>query len=368
MDEFAKTMKKPPKFKKPNLNKVKIPLRRAKSAEDKVNDALSNVPRITNETVTEHREEVLSSARKYIYPLQQSKHRVVKVSLTILTVLFISFFAFVGLSLYKFQSTSGFIYDVTKIVPFPVAKAGTKWVSYESYLFELRRKIHYYQSQQQATFKTKDGKAQLSHLKHQAMDQVIEDAYVKQLATKNGVSISNQAVDNELSLVRSQARLGSNDRVLRDTLNKFWGWNVSDFKRELKQQLLKQAVIAKLDTKTQARAESVLVQLKSGVDFGALANAVSDDINTKANGGQYAGPLTLNSHSISSTLAAEIFKLKPGQTSGIINSGNSLDIVKVIEKQGTSVRAAHIQFNLHGVDTYINPLKKDHPSRQYIKL
>ena len=49
-----------------------------------------------------------------------------------------------------FQSTSGFIYDVSLVVPFPVAKAGPNWVSYESYLFELRRNMHYYQTQQQA--------------------------------------------------------------------------------------------------------------------------------------------------------------------------------------------------------------------------
>ena len=65
-------MKTPKKLlKKPKLPKapLKLPFKRPpKTAEEKVTDALSNVPRITNETVAEHREEVLSSARKYIYP------------------------------------------------------------------------------------------------------------------------------------------------------------------------------------------------------------------------------------------------------------------------------------------------------------
>src|SRR5687768_1307391 len=111
------------KLKKPNV--PKLLKRRGKATEDKkFSDALSSVPRITNETVTEHREEVLSSARKYIYPLQHSKHSIVRISIGILAAVAIAFLAYCSVSLYKFQATSGFIYDVTRVLPFPVAKAG----------------------------------------------------------------------------------------------------------------------------------------------------------------------------------------------------------------------------------------------------
>src|SRR5665811_1430574 len=69
-----KRMKKP---KLPKIHKIiKLPVRRG-TAESRVEEALSGVPRITNETVAEHREAVLSGARKYIYPLQHSKRRIV---------------------------------------------------------------------------------------------------------------------------------------------------------------------------------------------------------------------------------------------------------------------------------------------------
>jgi hypothetical protein len=44
-----------------------------------------SVARITNETVAEAREDVLRGARKFIYPLSHSKHRVLMTS-TILVV------------------------------------------------------------------------------------------------------------------------------------------------------------------------------------------------------------------------------------------------------------------------------------------
>src|SRR5665213_1878304 len=211
-------MKKLKKLKKPKLAKTirrplqaasRLSIRRTKTTEEKVDDALSNVPRITNETVGDHREEVLSGARKYIYPLQHSKHRVVRTSIGLLIVVVVAFFVYCGVSLYRFQSTSGFIYGVTQVIPFPVAKAGPSWVSYEAYLFELRRNMHYYQTQQAANFSTKDGKSQLRLLKQQALNQVIQSAYVKQLAAKNHVTVSDQTVDTQLQLVRSQNRLGS---------------------------------------------------------------------------------------------------------------------------------------------------------------
>ncbi len=380
-------MKKPkkPKLKKPQLHPVikrpiqgagalaskgisKLPIKRGKTTEEKVSDALSNVPRITNDTVSDHREEVLSSARKYIYPLQHSKHHIVRITISILVTVLVVFFAYCGLALYKFKSTSGFVYDVTRIVPFPVAKVGTTWVGYESYLFELRRNMHYYHTQQQANFSTKDGKTQLQRLSKQALAKVTQDAYVKQLAAQHGVTVSDQTVKNQLILVKSQNRLGSNDRVFREVLNEFWGWNESDFRRELKQQLLAQAVVAKLDTGTNAKAQAALNQLKSGADFAATAKAVSEDPITKAGGGQYPNALTINDHEIPPTITAAVFKLQPNQISGIINTGYSLEILKVTDNANGSAHAAHIQFNFKPLSTYVQPLQSKETTHYYIKL
>lgn len=378
-------MKKPRKIiKRPALPNVKLPgsagkaagklaektpFKQSKSAEEKMSEALSSVPKITNENLSEHREELLRGARKYIYPLQHSKHRVVKISVSLLVAGIIAFFAVLGLSLYKFQTTSGFMYDVTKIIPFPVAKADSRWISYESYLFELRRNMHYYQTQQQATFKSKDGKAQLTRLKQQAMSQVVQDAYVKTLAAQHGVTVTDQQVDNQLQIVRNQNRLGGNPRVFKEVLSEFWGWNETDFKRELKGQLLRQAVVTKLDTSTDKKAQNALKQLKSGVDFGQLAGQLSEDPATRANGGQYPAPITPTDRNLPPAVTAEIFKIPAGRISGIINTGYTLDIVKVLDKTGdTSLHAAHIQFNLADINTYVTPLQKNNPSHQYIKF
>src|SRR3982750_2933118 len=115
-------------------NKVKHLLKkrplRKKQLLETPKEVIQGIPRITNETVAEHREEVLSSARKYIYPLQHSAHRVVIISISLLVVVVVAFATYCLLALYKFHSSSTFIYRITQVIPFPAAKAGTRYVAY----------------------------------------------------------------------------------------------------------------------------------------------------------------------------------------------------------------------------------------------
>ena len=67
-------------------------------------------------------------------------------------------------------------------------------------------------------------------------------------------------------------------------------------------------------------------------------------------------------------VTAHLFRMKPGQVSGIINSGFSLDIVKLLDRSGSSVHAAHIQFNFVPITTYTKPLQASQPVHDYIKV
>ncbi|HSX07979.1 MAG TPA: peptidylprolyl isomerase [Candidatus Saccharimonadales bacterium] len=324
----------------------------------RLDEAIENIPRITNETVAEHREEVLSSARKYIYPLQHSIHRIVTISSWLFVVLIVSFFGYCLLALYRFHTTSTFMYRVTQVIPFPIAKAGSHFVSYESYLFELRHYMHYYQTQQKVDFNSEAGKQQLASFSKTALQTVIDEAYVKELASKYKVSVTNQELNDEIMLVRQENRLGNSDQVFSDVLKEFWGWSIDDFKRELKQQLLAQKLVSALDTGTHKRAESALAQLQAGADFATLAHQVSDDAATKAAGGAYGVPIDKSNRDLSPQIIKVLFTLSPGQTSSIINTGSTLEIVKVLSSSDGKVQAAHISFNFQNLETYLTPLRK----------
>lgn len=326
------------------------------------------VPRITNETVAEHREEVLGSARKYIYPLQHSKHRIVIITTSLFLLAVVAFFTYSTLALYRFQSTSTFVYRVTQVIPFPVARSGGQFVAYENYLFELRHYTHYYETQAKLDLESEAGKEQLAEFKHRALEKVINDAYVKKLAQEKGITVSNAEVEEQIKVVRNQNRLGGSERVFEDVLKDYWGWSVDDFKRSLRQQLLTQKLTAKLDTDTQARAEAALSELKSGADFAATAKKYSDDASTKDNGGEFGFQIDKANRDLSAQTTEMLFKLKPGETSEIINIGYALEIVKTIENNGNRVKGAHILFGFKDISGPINDLKEKQPAKLYLRL
>lgn len=360
-----KKMTLKPKLKLPNIRRKS---KREAAAQTPREERRGSVPRITTETVAAHREEVLSSARKYIYPLQHSKHKIVLISTALFITTVVAFFSYCLIALYRLQSTSTFLYGVTQVIPFPIAKAGPHYVAYENYLFELRHYMHYYETQQKLDFNTESGKQQLADFKQRALTRVVDDAFVKQLAAKNKVSVSDQEVNDEITIVRNQNRLGGSDKVFEDVLKDFWGWSVDDFKRELRSQLLAQKLVSTLDTGTHARAQAALDELKGGADFAAVAKKYSDDASTKDNGGDFSGPINKTNIDLPAQTLDALFRLAPGQTSDIINVGYGLEIVRVRNKTGDTVQASHILFNFKDISTYLNDYKDTHRAHLYVKV
>lgn len=342
------------------MKKKLAKLRRRKQPEAETNT------RVTNDTVAVHREEILRGARKYIYPLQHTKHRLVVISVSLFTVAVIAFFSYCLVALYKTKSSTDFLYKVTKVVPFPVARIGSDFVAYENYLFEINHYTHYYQTQQDLDFKTEAGQQQLSEFKKRALEKVVNDAYIKKIAKEKNITVSNQEVEDAIRVVRAQNRLGSSDKEFEAVLKDFWGWSANDFKRSLRLQILTQKVVSALDTTTHDKANAALAQLKNGKDFAALAKEVSEDAATKDNGGEYAAVVDQTNRDISPKTIDALFKLQPGQYSDVVDMGYGLEIVKNIEPKGTQIRAAHILFNFKDISSYLNDAKDKNKTRAYV--
>lgn len=352
------------RLKKSKLH-IKRGLRRIKRKPEEPQSALA--PRITTDTLAAHREEVIGSARKYIYPLQHAKHKIITITASLLVLGIAAFFVYCTLALYRFQSTSTFMYRVTQVIPFPVARTGGTFISYESYLFEIRHYTHYYETQLKTDFNDPQNKPQLTAFKKQALDKVVNDAYVKKMANKYNVSVSEQEIDDQIAILRKQNRLGSNDKVFEDVLQDYWGWSVEDFRRSLRDQLLSQKVVFALDTDTQDRAKAALAELDAGADFAAIAQKYSDDVDTKDTGGEI-GVVERTKRDIAAQTVDALYRLEPGKHSQVITIGYSLQIVKNLEVTADDkIRAAHILFNFKDIADYLNDLKEQEKASTYIK-
>lgn len=328
----------------------------------------TSVPRITNETVAAHREEVLSGARKYIYPLQHSKHRVVLISTGLFIAAVIAFVSYTVISLYRLQKSSTFLYRVTQVLPLPIARTGKYFVAYENYLFELRHYVHFYETQQKLDFESEEGKAQLALFRQRALDKVVDTAYLKQLAKERGITVSEKEIDEEIEVAKSQNRLGGDSKIFEDVLKDYYGWSVADFRRTLKDKILQQKVTAAIDPAAKQRADDAYTRLAGGQDFATVAREVSEDEFTKANGGELGFLVDQTSRDLPPEVADELFKLQPGQVTKPIETSTGYTIAKLIEVQGNKAKVAQMVFKYKDISEALNDLKDKQKARIYLNL
>ena len=326
------------------------------------------LPRITNETLAETRQEVLKVARKFVYPLQHSKHRIVILSSILGVVVLLSFFAYSIYALYSQKSTSTLMYRVTQIVPFPAAKIGSGFMPYEEYMFEIRQYVHYFENQEKIDFSRPENRQQLESQRKEALNTAVKKYYIRKIAKANNITVTEDEVNKEVELYQSQNRLGSEEQVLKDVLREYYGWTITDFKRQLTSRILSEKVIDKLDTSARERANAALAELKAGADFTAVANKYTEDTNTKGKGGEVPFLIDVQDRNVPSQMTKQLYALQPGQYSDVFSVGYGLEIVKNLENKDGKVRAAYVLINFKSIENFINTEKEKHPARMYLKL
>lgn len=322
--------------------------------------------RITNETVAEHRERILAEARKFKYPLQYTKHRILLTSIGIVVIATLSFLGFAGWQLYVVQSTDKFIYRMTQAIPVPVASADGEWVTYSDYLRELRSSIHYFSTKEAVNFNSDDGKRQLEYQKRLALDKAIDGAVVSKLARQHGLSVSGQELDEFIDSQIGENRLGLSRDAYAQVISDYYDWSLDEYSQSIKRQLLRKKVSAKLDTDARERAENVLSMLNEGGDFAKLASEHSDDSATKGQGGD-AG-LVAKDAADPSGLVAEATRLEVGKWSGVVEGVDGFYIIKLLDSNDDGVRFAKIMFKYTYIDQKVAELKDGGKVNEYINV
>lgn len=323
--------------------------------------------RITNETVAEHREQVLAGGRKFKYPLQYTKHRLLIISVALVMAVLILFSIFCYWQLYVVQSTDRFMYRLTQVVPLPVAKVNGEWVRYSDYLLRLRSSVHYLSTKEAVNFSSDDGKRQLDYQKRLAMDKAIENTLVKHLAVASNLYVSQQEVDDFIKNQILSYKLGVTEDVYRQVIRDYYDWSFDEYKDSVNQQLLRQKVMAKLDDESRQKITNILKRLKAGGDFSAIAKAESEDILTKKQGGDW-GLVTKDSQDPSGLIAVA-GNLKANELSGVIEGVDGFYIVKLLERRNSGeLHVARIFVGYKILDQKLSELRQKNMIQEMLHL
>jgi len=167
--------------------------------------------RITNETVAEHRERILAGGRRFKYPMQYARHRLVFNTILVTIAALVLIVVIGWQQLYIAQSTSNFFYRVARVLPLPVASVDGETVRYSDYLMYYNSSAHYLQQSEQVNLQSEDGKRQLDYIKRKSMDNVVADAYAEKLARSMNLSVTS----DEVTKVIDDDRNTANGRISR---------------------------------------------------------------------------------------------------------------------------------------------------------
>jgi parvulin-like peptidyl-prolyl isomerase len=219
--------------------------------------------------------------------------------------------------------------------------------------------------------------SQKRQLPDQAMNNLLDKTIVQQEADRRGISVSQNEVDARVQQVAASYQAATNasptaeasaspspspspssgtptplptlppdqyQAALQKLLDQT-GLTEQDERKQVSQSLLQEKVLAavgqdqvpanqdqvharQIVVASEDQARDVLNQLQSGADFASLAQQLSTDAATKANGGDLGW---FSRGSKAKEIEDAAFSLQPGQLSDVISSGGSFVVLQVVE-------------------------------------
>lgn len=325
--------------------------------------------RITNETVAEHRERILAGGRRFKYPMQYARYRLVVTTILVSIVALVLITVIGWWQLYPVQNTSTFFYRVTRALPLPVATVDGAAVRYSEYLMYYNSSAHYLQQSEQVNFQTADGKQQNNYIKRKTLDIAIANTYAEKLARGLDITVDDKRVDD----VTQNARNTSTGRISQETYDasalSILGWTPSEYRQDARSKLLLQDVAFAIDTaakQNETTATQILKQAPT-TDFATLATQLGGEGDAKVTTGA-SGLVPLTNQD--GGLAAAAAKLQVGQVSDVIRTtaGDGYYFVKVVALSDTQVNYEFLRIPLTQFNAQLAALKKDGKVREYISI
>lgn len=317
------------------------------------------------EKVEERREEVLAKGRKFKYPLQWTRHRVVVN--TILVALVVLGMILIGgwLALYRIGMTDDLLFNITKVVPLPVASVDGENVRFSDYLMFYRSSMMSIERQSGSQFDESSFDALSDEYKRAALTEAEKYTYAAKLAKEMGIEVSDEEVAKEFD---RHLKIGGVDRseegfvkIIKDN----FGLDKAEYERMLYLTILKSKVEAAIDQNANQTAEKVEVLLaENGGDFRAVAEQLGEAIVYEETGG------LVDSKNIDGGRASEAMRLEPGQSSGkfVSMNGDGYYFVKLVKKTDSEVDFVSIKVPFTEFATKFDQLKLDGKIAEYIDI
>lgn len=241
-----------------------------------------------------------------------------------------------GIKVYHNHSEDKATKFAIKVYPYPAVIVNGNIIWANAYYQQLKYI-------EQFSAKTQQSVPNQSALKGQITDQLIETNLLAEQAVKNHITVSNKEVNDAFQQIVDQS--GGTTEVTK-VLNDLYGMNQTDFKKLVRQQVLKEKVqnnlmiqvkVSHILIKDEGVANTVAGQAKAGGDFAALAKQYSEDSQSAPSGGELGwlgkGQLVVNNNAIPEFDTAA-FSAAKGDIVGPVKTTIGFEIIKIEDKRG----------------------------------
>lgn len=320
-------------------------------------------PRTEREKVEERREEVLAHGRKFKYPLQYAKHKLIINTIIVAVVALILMIVAGWAMLYKLQDTGDMTYRVTQVLPVPVAKVDGVNVRYSDYLMIYRSNLMTAEQQGGQLGTGEDADSVRQMYKQAALYSAVEYTYAVKLGRELGVSVTDEEVDKAFEDHRKVGGVERSEEGFLKILRDNFGMNKSEYRRMLYLLLMKSKVSQKVDDRANTQAAEVeRILAESDNDLHKAADEVGAEYqetgrlvdNMNVDGGRSNVAMTLENGQVSERFLS--------------SNGDGYYYVKLIDKTSSEVNYVSLKIDFTQFDEMVTELYASDKVESYIDL
>lgn len=315
--------------------------------------------------VDERRAEVLAAGRKFKYPLQWTKYRIVINTILIALVTVAILFTSGWLALYQFGMTDEMLFRITKVIPAPVASVAGENVRFSDYLMFYRSSIISIERQSGQVDNESNLDALRLQYKRAALSEAEEYTYALKLSKDLDITVTDEDVENEFNRHLAIGGVERSAESFMKIIQENFGLSREEYNRMLYLTLIKARVEAAIDSHANeiaTKVESLLTE-KNG-DYAAVASALGDEVIYEETGGM------VSNQNIDGGRASEASRLQPGEESGrfVSMNGDGYYFVKLLKKTETEVNFASIKVPFTEFARQISELRDSGQIEEFVKI
>ncbi len=322
---------------------------------------------ITQENLEASREEILAKGKKFRYPFQYAKHRLVIITILISVVALVAF-GFIGwVQLYKAQNTSDVMYRFARALRLPVAKIDGVKVLYSDYLMLYRSSVKSLERQQGTLDETDDAKLLRAYYKRQALDSAEEYSYAMAKLNEIGKAVTDDeinAVVDEHKTIDGQKR---SDSAFEGIVRMNFGLSMDEYRRMIMLSLAKKKYSVEIDTRAKNVVDEMRKELESSKDLKGVAEKYkNNDIVSFETLSEMVDSSNLDSGR--AAMAASLKEVSDISEPFVSKNGDGYYIVKLTAREGDKVKYDSVWIRFTEFDKLMQQIRSENKVEEYITV